>query len=278
MNEKRKSVFPCAKINLGLNVVKKREDGYHDLETVFYPVDIHDRLEIALREDGTRETVGDVVFRAEGNPIEGTADQNLVVKAYRLLAESHALPPVDITLEKRIPMQAGMGGGSSDGAFAIRLLNDLCRLNMSNDEMQRTAARLGADCAFFIKAQPAYAEGIGERLSPLALDLSDYKMVVVKPPVAVSTREAFAGIKPKRPVKNCREIVMQPMETWRELLVNDFEEGIFVLYPRLAAIKQRLYDLGAVYAAMSGSGSALFGFFKEAPALDDFKDCETWII
>ena len=176
-------------------------------------------------------------------------------------------------------MQAGMGGGSADCAFTIRLLNEQFRLGMSTDEMQQMAASLGADCAFFIEAVPAYAEGIGERLTPIPLDLNGYRMVVVKPQVAVSTREAFSGIKVKRPAKNCRDIVMQPIDTWQEELVNDFEDSIFPQHPELAAIKQRLYALGARYAAMSGSGSALFAFFDEAPRLDDeFTDCKKWIL
>ncbi|MBO5627409.1 MAG: 4-(cytidine 5'-diphospho)-2-C-methyl-D-erythritol kinase [Prevotella sp.] len=264
-------IKPCAKINLGLNVVSKRADGYHDLETVFYPVPIYDEIEI-------REAT-ETKFEIKGQPVEGDAEKNLVVLAYRMVAERYTLPPVHIILDKQIPMQAGMGGGSADGAFTIRLLNEQFDLNMSTAEMEQMAARLGADCPFFIQATPAYAEGIGERLSPIPLDLSRYCMVVVKPPVAVSTREAFGGIKVKRPARNCRDIIMQPIDTWREQLVNDFEDSIFPLYPQLADIKRRLYELGARYAAMSGSGSALFAFFDEAPSLEkEFRDCKTWIL
>ncbi len=252
-------IKPCAKINLGLNIVNKRADGYHDLETVFYPVPIYDEIEIREAPETTLEIKGQTI---EGDP-----------------EKSYALPPVHIILDKQIPMQAGMGGGSADCAFTIRLLNEQFRLGMSTDEMQQMAASLGADCAFFIEAVPAYAEGIGERLTPIPLDLNGYRMVVMKPQVAVSTREAFSGIKVKRPAKNCREIVIQPIDTWREELVNDFEDSIFPQHPELAAIKQRLYALGARYAAMSGSGSALFAFFDEAPRLDDeFTDCKKWIV
>ena len=264
-------ISPCAKINLGLNIVNKRSDGYHDLETVFYPVDIHDTIEIVEAETFS--------FEIKGQPIAGDPEKNLVVRAYRLVSENHPLPPVHITLDKQIPMHAGMGGGSADCAFTIRLLNQQFQLGMSTGEMQTYAAQLGADCAFFIEARPAYAEGIGERLSPIPLDLSKYRMVVVKPPVAVSTREAFSGITVRRPAKNCRDIVAQPIETWKAELTNDFEDCIFPQYPELADIKQRLYDLGALYAAMSGSGSALFGFFTEVPSLDEeFKNCKKWII
>jgi len=268
-------VTACAKINLGLNVVARRADGYHDLETVFYPVGIHDEISV--------EPIDGAVPRAEltvdgGIPV-GDNDNNLVVRAYRLVAEHHRLPPVRIRLQKRIPVQAGMGGGSADGAFTIRALNELFSLGLSSDEMRALAVQLGADCPFFIDAVPAYAEGVGERLEPMELDLSSRRLVVVKPPVAVSTREAFAGITPRRPVRNCRDIVGEPMETWRHQLVNDFEEGIFRLHPELGAIKQKLYDIGAVYAAMSGSGSALFGFFNVAPQLSNaFNDCQKWII
>ena len=177
-------------------------------------------------------------------------------------------------------MQAGMGGGSADGAVTLRLLNEMFHLGMTTDELEAAAVPLGADCAFFIKAQPAYAEGIGEILYPIDLSLENYSLAIVKPPVAVSTREAFALIKPKRPVKCCREVVMQPIETWRDSLTNDFEESIFPQYPVIGAIKQKLYDLGAVYAAMSGSGSAVFALFVDKPEQlqSHFPDCFTTIL
>ena len=238
---------------------------------MFYPVPIYDEIEIREAPETTLEI--------KGQTIEGDPEKNLVMRAYRMVATRYALPPLHILLDKQIPMQAGMGGGSADCAFTIRLLNEQFRLGMSTDEMQQMAASLGADCAFCMEAVPAYAEGIGERLTPIPLDLNGYRMVVVKPQVAVSTREAFSGIKVKRPAKNCRDIVMQPIDTWQEELVNDFEDSIFPQHPELAAIKQRLYALGARYAAMSGSGSALFAFFDEAPRLDDeFTDCKKWIL
>ena len=264
-------IYPCAKINLGLNIVGKREDGYHNLETVFYPVKIFDTIEINEADE--------FKFEMAGNPVEGDPEKNLVVRAYKTVAEQHPLPPVHIILDKQIPMQAGMGGGSADCAFTILLLNNLFHLGMSVSEMQLYASKLGADCAFFIEALPAYAEGIGEKLHPIELDLSKYVMIVVKTSVAISTREAFAGINVRKPAKNCRDIVRQPIETWREELVNDFEESLFPQHPELAAIKERLYELGALYAAMSGSGSALFGFFQKEPDLaQEFTDCEKWIL
>ena len=177
-------------------------------------------------------------------------------------------------------MQAGMGGGSADGAFTLTLLNEMFHLNIPTKELEEMAATLGADCAFFIQSKPAYAEGIGEVLSPIELSLNNYTLAIVKPPVAVSTREAFAYIKCRKPAKCCRDIVQQPIETWRDELVNDFEESIFPQYPAIAAIKQKLYDLGAVYASMSGSGSAVFALFanEPEPLQSHFPDCFTAVL
>ena len=191
-----------------------------------------------------------------------------MVKAYHILAADYQLQRIHTHLYKHIPSQAGLGGGSSDAAFMIRLLDERFRLNIGNPEMERYAARLGADCAFFIEAEPAYAEGIGDVLMPADGpdgNLHGYYLCVVKPDVAVSTKEAYSAITPKKPAKSCRDNVRQPIETWKEELVNDFEEPIFKMHPELAAIKQKLYDRGAVYASMSGSGSALYGIFKEEP-------------
>lgn len=254
--------FPIAKVNLGLNVVERRPDGYHNLETVFYPVPLTDALEVMPMDDAFPSPT-DCDIKTTGIAVEGDEQRNLVVRAYRMLAESHRLPRLHVHLHKAIPTQAGMGGGSSDGAYMIRLLNEMCRLGLSHDEMVRTAARLGADCPFFISGKPAYAEGIGERLMPISLSLKGLWMVIVRPNIAVSTGEAFSRIKPKRPQKNCLDIVRQPLETWRDELRNDFEESVFALHPEIGEIKQRLYALGAVYAAMSGSGSSVFGLFRD---------------
>lgn len=259
--------FPCAKINLGLNIVSKRPDGYHNLETVFYPIPLTDALEIKyMDEKFPSEASCDL--KITGNDINCNEEDNLVIKAYQLLAADFQLPRVHAHLVKRIPTQAGLGGGSSDAAYMIRLLDERFRLNIGIPEMERYAAKLGADCAFFITADPSYAEGIGDVLMPVDVPgagLGGYYLAVVKPSVAVSTRDAYAAIVPKTPAKCCRDIVRQPIETWKEELVNDFEAPIFAMHPELAAIKQRLYDAGAVYAAMSGSGSALFGIFREQP-------------
>lgn len=259
--------FPCAKINLGLNIVSKRPDGYHNLETVFYPIPLTDALEIKyMDEKFPSESPCDL--KITGNDIDCNEEDNLVIKAYQLLAADFQLPRVHAHLVKRIPTQAGLGGGSSDAAYMIRLLDERFRLNIGIPEMERYAAKLGADCAFFITADPSYAEGIGDVLMPADVPgagLGGYYLAVVKPSVAVSTRDAYAAIVPKTPAKCCRDIVRQPIETWKNELVNDFEAPIFAMHPELAAIKQSLYDAGAVYAAMSGSGSALFGIFREQP-------------
>ena len=260
--------FPVAKINLGLNVVEKRSDGYHNLQTVFYPVPIKDALEVQVMDEGFPSDV-DCDLKTTNIPIEGDEQRNLVVRAYQLLkSDFPTLPRIHAHLWKGIPTQAGMGGGSSDCAYMIRLLNDLFALGLSDEQMIQYAARLGADCPFFIVSRPCYAEGIGERLQPISLDLSGWHIGVVRPDIPVPTKEAFSRIHPHYPAKNCRDVVLQPVETWKDDLVNDFEESVFALHPEIGAVKQRLYDLGAVYAAMSGSGSALFGIFKKEPALE----------
>jgi len=259
--------FPCAKINLGLNVVAKRPDGYHDIETVFYPIPLHDALEIKLMDERFPSEIP-CDLKVTGNAIDCDERQNLVTKAYLLLAKDFDLPRVHVHLYKNIPSQAGLGGGSSDAAFMIRLLDERFRLNIGNAEMERYAAQLGADCAFFITAEPAYATGIGDIIEPAdgpQGNLNGYYLAVVKPDIAVSTADAYRAITPRKPLKCCREIVRQPIETWKNELINDFEAPVFDRHPQLADIKQRLYDAGALYAQMSGSGSALFGIFGNEP-------------
>ena len=258
-------VFPIAKINLGLNVVEKRPDGYHNLQTVFYPVPIKDALEVQQMDEGFPSDV-DCDLKVTNIAIEGDEQRNLVVRAYLLLKQDFpTLPRIHTHLWKGIPTQAGMGGGSSDCAYMIRLLNALFDLQLSDEQMIRYAARLGADCAFFIKSEPCYAEGIGEKMQPIGLDLSEWYIGVVRPDIPVPTKEAFSRIHPHYPQVCPKEAVMQPVETWRETLVNDFEESVFALHPEIGAVKEQLYKTGATYAAMSGSGSALFGLFKERP-------------
>jgi 4-diphosphocytidyl-2-C-methyl-D-erythritol kinase len=261
---------PIAKINLGLNVVEKRPDGYHNLETVFYPVQIEDALEV-YPMDPEFPSEYDCDLKVTNITIDGDEQRNLVVRAYNLLkADFPTLPRIHVHLYKGIPTQAGMGGGSSDCGFMITLLNQMFNLGLTDQQMIDYAARLGADCAFFILNRPCYAEGIGEKLQPIDLDLKGWYLSLVRPDIPVSTREAFALIKPHHPEVNCREVVKQPVESWRGALVNDFEGSVFAVHPELGAVKDRLYELGATYAAMSGSGSTLFALSRQPLNLDEF--------
>lgn len=260
-------VFPCAKINLGLNIVSNRDDDYHNLETVFYPVPLYDALEIKYMDPKFPSDVP-CDLKVTGIDLDCDEQWNLVIRAYNLLAEDYELPRVHAHLMKRIPTGAGLGGGSSDGAYMIRLLDERFRLNIGIAEMERYAARLGADCAFFITAEPMYATGIGNILAPVDDSIGFLKglyIAIVKPGISVSTVEAYRQIKPKKPAKCCLDIVRQPIETWREELTNDFEPPVFAAHPELGDIKEKLYDMGAIFAQMSGSGSAIYGIFKEAP-------------
>ena len=263
--------IPNAKINIGLYVVERRPDGYHNLETVFYPIPLHDNLQI-----GTLEHSNDpYLLQMAGNHIEGNASDNLIVKVYEQLKKDFELPPLDIYLYKRIPTGAGLGGGSSDAAFMMKLLNTAYDLQLTEEEMEARVARLGADCAFFIKNQPAYATGIGDILTPCTVSLKGMTLLLVKPQTFVSTKEAYGGVVPQRPEYDLREALQAPIETWKETVKNDFEISVFKHHPEIAAIKQTLYDMGATYACMSGSGSTVFGLFphpvEEAERV--FSDC-----
>lgn len=261
--------FPHAKINIGLQVTERRPDGYHNLDTVFYPIPIQDALEVVVAEDADY----DCRLHISGISIEGEMDNNLVVRAYRLLACDYTLPSVDIYLHKHIPTGAGLGGGSADASFMLRLLNDMFELGIATEQLESYATKLGADCPFFITSKPVYATGIGNEFHPIELDLSGWYIVVVKPDVFVSTKEAYSMVKPEKPEVTLDEKIVHPITEWRETISNDFEKGIFALHPELAEIKEILYALGAKYAAMSGSGSALFGLF-EAPVEEIEKQFE----
>lgn len=253
--------YPNAKINLGLNIVEKRPDGYHNLETIFYPIHLQDALEVTKLEE---EEEVDYKLKVSGVPIEGEPESNLVVKAYRLLKKDFPeMAPINIHMFKHIPTGAGLGGGSSDAAFMIKLLNEKFNLNLSIEKMEEYAAILGADCAFFIQNKPVFASGIGNIFESINLSLKGYYIVLVKPDIFVSTKDAFAHILPIRPNLSLKEIVRMPVETWRATMKNDFEESVFQKYPAIAAIKDKLYDLGAIYASMSGSGSSVYGIFRE---------------
>ena len=269
--------FPIAKINLGLNVVEKRADGYHNLQTVFFPVPLLDALDV--QEMGAEfPSQYDCDLKVSNIHIDGDEQRNLVVRAYNLLKQDFPdMPRVHAHLYKGIPTQAGMGGGSSDCGFMITLLNKMFNLGLSDEQMIQYAARLGADCAFFILNKPCYAEGIGEKLQPIQLSLSGWYLSLVRPDIPVSTREAFALIKPHYPEFNCKEVVQLPVEEWRGKLTNDFEDSVFAVHPELGAVKDRLYQLGATYAAMSGSGSTLFALSKQQLNLDEFAQEGTFI-
>jgi 4-diphosphocytidyl-2-C-methyl-D-erythritol kinase len=251
--------YPNAKINLGLNITEKRPDGYHNLETVFYPIPLQDAIEVTRHEGNQPYTL-----KIKGVNIEGEPDNNLVIKAYNLLKKDFStMPPVDIHMYKHIPTGAGLGGGSADAAFMIKLLNEKFNLQLSTEKMEEYASRLGADCAFFVRNQPVFATGIGNIFEPIELSLKGYHLVLVKPDIFVSTMDAYANVTPKHPETSLKEIIQAPIETWKKTMKNDFEESVFMKFPEIAAIKDKLYDLGAIYASMSGSGSSVFGIFKE---------------
>lgn len=253
--------FPNAKINLGLHIVSRRTDGYHNLETVFYPIGLKDALEIIP----ARETC----FFQTGIPIEGSTENNLVVKAHKMIASEKDLPEIEIHLFKKIPTGAGLGGGSSDAACMFKLLNETFNLGYTKEELMQKSMRLGADCPFFILNQPAFATGIGEILEPITLDFSNYTILLVNPDIKVSTKEAYSMITPQKPDLSLKEVIQRPPETWKELLKNDFEPPVFKKFPEIGRIKQQLYEMGAIYASMSGSGSSVFGIFEKEP---DWKD------
>ena len=299
---------PNVKINLGLNILRKREDGFHDLETLFVPYfRIHDTLEIVVGDDYSRTSAalfakyGSQVPASQGcvkpegvfgvetldsdapKIVQGISEDgklmitiareegvdwdpltDLCARAYFILSEDFQLPAVKIFLEKTSPVGAGLGGGSADAAFALKMLNDLCGLNLTESQLADYASRLGSDCAFFVYNRPMIGEGRGEKLSEYPISLDDYDLQVITPAgIAVSTKDAYAGIGPHLPEVPLREALSKPIEEWDGILVNDFENTVFAKYPELEAIKRSLYDSGAVYASMSGSGSALFAFYRK---------------
>lgn len=261
-------VYPNAKINLGLNIVAKRPDGYHDLETVFLPVPaLHDELEIT-RSDAPEP----YSFVQEGIAVDCPDSDNLIIRAYLRVRERYPqVGNIRIRFRKCIPFGAGLGGGSADAAFTVRALNDLFALNLTDEEMERLVAPLGADCAFFIQNRPRFAEGIGDIFSEVPEGLIDALqgrwLLLVKPDCAVSTRAAYSGIRPARPATPLRLALTRPLSTWQHAVLNDFEDSVFPQFPEIAAWKQRLLDLGADYAAMSGSGATVFGLFRQKPDL-----------
>ena len=260
--------FPNAKINLGLDIVEKRPDGYHNLETVFYPIPLCDILEIT---PATEPDAPDYTFKMYNAAFEENDDDNLVIKAYKALAADHKLPKVDISLYKHIPTGAGLGGGSADAAFALRMLNDIAGLGLTAEQLRGYASRIGADCAFFIDNTPAYATGIGDILSPTPCSISGYHLVLVKPDIHVSTKDAYALVTPQKPEQPLTEIAKRPINEWKGAMKNDFEKSIFAKHPAMAKVKEQLYSMGAIYASMSGSGSSFFGIFNEEQNIEKTK-------
>jgi 4-diphosphocytidyl-2-C-methyl-D-erythritol kinase len=248
-------LFPHAKINIGLHVIAKRPDGFHDVNTLFYPLPFCDVLELTPAKK--------TMLRLTGLPVEGAPDDNLCMKAYRILQKYYDLPPVTIHLHKVIPTGSGLGGGSSDASHTLLALNTLFSLQCPERQLMDYAARLGSDCSFFIQSKPALAEGRGEILHPTEVCLAGYYILLVKPPVHVRTAEAYANIVPRQPAQSLRDLVGLPVTEWRGKVCNDFEAGVFARHPELAAIKAALYDKGATYAAMSGSGATIFGLFAD---------------
>ena len=248
-------IFPNSKINFGLNVVAKRSDGYHDIETIFFPVHLRDALEVIGKEK--------FEFSTSGSPVEGETEKNLCIKAYRLLKKDFPnLPAVQMHLHKSIPMGAGLGGGSADGAFTLKLLNKKFELNLSEKQLINYSLQVGSDCPFFILNKPCFATGRGEILEQTGLDLSEFKILIVHPAIHISTAWAFANIKPLKPFRSIKQIIQQPVSTWKDELMNDFEKPVFEKYPEIKNIKDKLYNEGAIYASMSGSGSAVYGIFN----------------
>ncbi len=250
--------FPNAKINLGLNIVNRRPDGYHDIETVFYPIALEDSLEIVPAADGCTTSL-----TCHGRKVDCPMEKNLVTKAFRLLQAEFALPDVEMHLLKHIPDGAGLGGGSSDASSALILLNEMFNLRLSDDQLAERAARLGADCAFFIYNRPLMATGIGNIFSPVEIDLKGYYLFLVKPTVSVPTAAAYAQVHPAPSETAIPDILARPVHEWKGLLKNDFEPSVFAQYPVLGEIKEEIYRHGALYASMSGSGSSMFGIFAD---------------
>lgn len=255
--------FPNAKINLGLNIVSKREDGYHNIESCFYPVPWYDCLEVI--------EAASFAFHSYGLDIPGDIKSNLCVKAYELIKADHDIAPVEIHLLKNIPMGAGLGGGSADGAFTLKMINKLFSLKLSDSQLEEYALALGSDCPFFIKNLPAIAKGRGEQLETTPLDLSGYYLAIHNPRIHISTKEAYSGVKPQVPTKSISDIIRLSKKEWKDALVNDFEASIFPNHQEIEQLKNEMYQAGAIYASMTGSGSTVYGVFERKNDISKWK-------
>ncbi len=267
-------VFPNAKINFGLNIIEKRKDNFHNIETVFYPFDLYDILEVV---ESKKLKQGECSFNCSGIEVDCELEDNIIIKAYRLLAEKYDIPGIEIYFHKNIPYGAGLGGGSADAAFMLKLLNEEFQLGINNTELEEYASMLGSDCPFFIKNTPVFAHGRGELFEEIKFSLAGKYMVLVKLDIAVSTAIAYSGIKPQYPNFNLRELEKLDIIEWKEKVVNDFEINVFKEFPQISIIKNKLYEYGAVYASMSGSGASVFALFEKEINLNKyFADCFYW--
>ena len=265
--------FPNAKINIGLNITEKRSDGFHNIESVFYPVEWCDALEIIPNQN---PDAIDAVFQSSGLAIPGNESSNLCLKAWNLLQERINVPPM-IHLHKVIPMGAGLGGGSADGAFMLKMLNEVYELKLSNDELKDFARKLGSDCAFFIENRPVFCYNKGDEFEDFKLDLKGKFVVLVNPDIHISTAEAYSGVSPKKPEIALKMALSQPISEWKKIVKNDFEENLLLKYPTIAAVKATLYQAGAVYASMTGSGSTVYGIFEQESDLkSSFPNFAMW--
>lgn len=250
-------IFPGSKINIGLNITAKRSDGYHDLESIFFPIPLSDILEINKSDHFSIEI--------SGLPIQGNSTDNLVVKAYQLMVDHYQISPVKIHLHKIVPMGAGLGGGSADGAATLVSLNNLFELNVSNAKLEVLAQSLGSDCPFFIENQPAYVQGTGDILTALPLNLDTYWIQLIHPGIHISTALAFSQITPKALSHSLTEWSKAPLSAWKDRFTNDFEKGIFSQFDEIRRIKERMYENGALYASMTGTGSSVYGIYSSKP-------------
>lgn len=263
--------FPNAKINLGLNIIEKRPDGFHNIETVFYPIELKDALEFVVKANGQTS------LSISGIKVDGDTSNNLVIKAYNLLSNNFSLPALDIYLQKEIPLGAGLGGGSADAAYLLVMLNTHFNLGLSVAALEGYAEKIGADCPFFIQNKPVYATGKGEEMNSIKLSLEGYYITLVKPNIHIDTALAYSLCKPQQPPVNLQDIINRPISAWKGLMKNDFEAPIIDLHPSIGAIKNTLFEKGAIYASMSGSGSSVFGIFKhEIEMKNHFPNCFIW--
>jgi len=264
--------FPNAKINIGLNIINKRTDGFHNIETIFYPIPLFDVLEFTETENNTTN------LKTTGNNLNIPDNQNICLKAFELLNKDFNLKPLEIFLHKVIPSGAGLGGGSADAAFFIKFINNHFEIGLNDSQLEQYAAKLGSDCPFFIRNKAVFAYDKGGIFEAIKLDLSNYFIYLVKPDIFISTAQAYANVIPSKPKTSIKHLITSPIENWKDLIINDFESNVFSIFPILKQIKEELYNQGAIYASMSGSGSSIYGIFKNEPdIIENFNLHFNWI-